>query len=199
MLRFATKPDRIFVILLGQAIEETIGYLELDDDATDQQDSLVNMMPRSAKLFDARTVMTQLANLKTAFDQASLYQPTDYHWLLLYETLDAYCTVFNELPHGPLAEEYGIERLDFDALIDLFFWDTDFLDAHLPLIPLEARQQLDISPETFGLTAGMKPHPDELRLKLCDAELVKTFDGEQCVTFLPGSKDYPSLPDVHAN
>ena len=199
MLRFATKPDHIFLIVLDQAIENVLGMLELDDDPAEQQETFQGVMPRSAKLFDAAQATTQLAALKTASEASDLYQPTDYHWLLLYEALELYGSEFNARPDGLLHAGYGIERLDFDALIDLFFWDTDFLDEHLPLIPLEARQQLDISPETFGLTAGMKPHPDELRLKLCDAELVKTFDGEQCVTFLPGSKDYPSLPDVHAN
>ena len=58
----------------------------------------------------------------TAAATTELYQPTDYHWLLLYEALETYCSEFNERPDGPLYAGYGIERLDFGALVDLFFW-----------------------------------------------------------------------------
>ena len=67
-----------------------------------------------------------------------------------------------------------------------------FLGDEIPDLPLEARQRLDISPETFGLTAGMKPHPEELVLKMCDSELVRPFDAEDSTTFVPGSTSYPS-------
>jgi hypothetical protein len=186
-------------MLLGEAMAGTIGLLELDEDLAEQQEALEDVMPRSATLFDVAGVKTQLAMLHTAAEQPELYQPTDYHWLLLYEALESYCVEFNEIPHGVLLDDYGITRLEFDRLIDLFFWDTDFLDARIPMMPLQVRQQLDISPETFGLTAGLKPHPDELRLTLCDEDVAKDFEGQQCVTFLPGSNEYPSLPDVHAN
>jgi hypothetical protein len=199
MLRFATKPDRIFLTILTQAIEEVLGSLELDDDPAERQETFQGLMPRSAALFGATEATAQLAALKTASATTELYQPTDYHWLLLYEALEIFCLEFNESPDGLLYAGYGIERLDFDALIDLFFWDTDFLDPHLSELPLEARELLDISPETFGLTAGLKPHPEELVLELCGEEIVKAFEEQRCVTFLPGSKDYPSLPDLHAN
>lgn len=197
MLRFSTTPDRIFVLLLGEAIDETVACLELADDPAEQQDALRSLMPRSAQVFDVRGVTAQLTRLQTALDQPTLYQPTDYHWLLLYEGLQAYCAEFNEVPHGPLAEDYGLNRLDFDALVDLFFWDTDFLDAHIPTLSLEARQYLDISPETVGLTAGLKPHPEELALTVCDAEMGKDFEDDRCVIYRPGRKDYPYLSDEY--
>jgi hypothetical protein len=186
-------------MLLGEAMAGTIGLLELDEDLAEQQEALEDVMPRSATLFDVAGVKTQLATLHTAAEQPELYQPTDYHWLLLYEALESYCVEFNEVPHGVLSDDYGITRLDFDRLIDVFFWDTDFLDVHIPLMSLDARQFMNISPETFGVTAGMKSHPEELVLEVCDEELVREFEEDPCVLYLPGSKEYPSLSDAHAN
>lgn len=103
------------------------------------------------------------------------------------------------MPHGRQCETYGIQQIDFGLLIDLFFWDNDFLGEEIPDMSLEARQRIGISPETFGLTAGMKPHPEELVLKVCDAELVKEFEAEGCLVFLPGSTTYPSFADTDAN
>ncbi len=199
MLRFATKPDAIFPVLISDAIDEAIGEIELDPTSEGQVETYETIMPSSEKLFGLNDAKQQLRALQKALGETSLYQPTDYHWLLLYEVLEVYCDGFNEIPHGALCETYGIQRIDFNLLIDLFFWDNDFLDDDIPDMPFKARQQLGISPETFGLTAGMKPHPDELTLTLCDEGLAEGFDGQRCVTFLPGSKDYPSLPDVHAN
>lgn len=198
MLRFASKPDLIFLLLINQAIEDAIGHIEFDDDPAEQQEALDSLMPHSAKLYDVAGVKTQLALLKAAIGKAELYQPTDYHWLLLYEVLDAYCADFNETPHGILFAGYGLERLEIDHLADVFFWDTDFLDAQIPMMSLDAREVMDISPETFGLTAGLKPHPEELELERCEDELAKDFGEDPCVMFVPGSKVYPSHSDEQA-
>lgn len=199
MLRFANKPDKIFLVLLDEAIEEAIGELEMDDDPTEQLDTLQSFMPASSRLYDVAGAKKQLGALRLASDDEKLYKPTDYHWLLLYESLGAYCEDFNIVPHGPLHAEHGIERLDFGFIADVFFWDNDFLDSNLPNVPLELRQMMDVSPETFGLTAGLKPHPEELVLELCDEELVRQFEEYPETIFIPGSKEYPSLSDEHDN
>ncbi len=53
--------------------------------------------------------------------------------------------------------KYGIRRIDFDALVDLFFWDTYFFlpEDDVADVGMEARKQLAINPETFGLTQGL--------------------------------------------
>ncbi len=199
MLRFATKPDHVFLALLVDAIDLMVDNLHLEGDPFEQQDALECLLPKSATLFDADTARSQLYSLGAALRAPELLQPTDYHWLLLYEVLHDYCAGFDAMPGGVLTENYGIDHLDFGALIDLYFWDTDFLDSHIPLLPLETRQRLDISPETFGLTAGMKPHREELVLKVCEAEAVKEFDADGAVVLLLGSTTYPSCPDLQAN
>lgn len=116
------------------------------------------------------------AREQAALSETGLLLPTDYHWLLLYEVLEVYSEGFNDMPHGRLCERFGIEHIDFHLLIEMFFWDNDFLGEEIPDLALETRQRLDISPETFGLTVGMKPHPEELALKVCEAEMVKEWE-----------------------
>ena len=192
MLRFATKPDTVFTKLLREACPEAIGHTELEDDPAEQRDALENLLPRTSKLFDVPGLKAQLIALNAASAASELYQPTDYHWLLLYEVLDAYCLEFNEAPRGPLFTEFGIERIDFDHLVDVFFWDTDFLDPHIPSMSLESRELLDISSETFGLTAGLKPHPEELVIEMCKEEIVREFEDDPCELYMKGSKEYPT-------
>jgi hypothetical protein len=50
---------------------------------------------------------------------------------------------------------------------------------------------MTISPETFGLTAGMKPHPEELIIKLCSDRLTSIFHNDESLAmFIPGSPEY---------
>jgi len=199
MLRFATKPDTVFPVFLHDAIEGTLDEIELDPSPEEQQEAFEALMPSSAKVFGFQEAKQQLRALHTALAETALYKPTDYHWLLLYELLELYSEGFNNMPHGRVCEAFGIQHIDFDLLVELFFWDNDFLDVDIPDMPLEARQHMGISPETFGLTAGMKPHPEELVLKICDVEMVKEFEAQGCVVFLPGSATYPSCSDVQTN
>ena len=63
----------------------------------------------------------------------------------------------------------GVEgcHIDFDALIDTYFWDTDFLlDAEsFARLSAEAKTNLGFSPSVFGVTQGLAPHPEELVLR----------------------------------
>lgn len=196
MLRFATKPDAIFPVLLNDAIDETIDEINLDPIPDEQQEAFESLMPSSAKVFVLQDAKHQLRALQAALGETAIYKPTDYHWLLLYEVLEVHSDGFNEVPHGRVRENFGIQHIDFDLLVELFFWDNDFLGEEIPDLPLKARERLDISPETFGIMAGMKPHPEELVLKVCDAEFVKAFES---TTFVPGSSMYPYWADVQAN
>jgi hypothetical protein len=199
MLRFTNKPDEIFILLINEAIEDMICYVEMDDDLADREDALSAYMPRTSELFDAKGAMDQLRALRECLNSDKLYMPTDYHWLLLYECLRSYCAYFNDERVGDLYEVHKIESIDFSWLIGHYFWDTDFLNDDIPNVPMEVRKMMGISSETFGLTAGLKPHPDELVLAECRAELVKAFEGQPVNIFIPGSKVYPPLSDPQDN
>jgi hypothetical protein len=129
---------------------------------------------------------------------AQWYQLTDYHWLLLYEVLKVHCEIFND-GEGYACEvpgKYGIRYIDFNAVVERFFWDIDFLlpGEEVMGLGMEGRKQLAISPETFGLTQGLKPHPEELCLQAIEP-------GEEPSAsdfYRPGSEYYPDHFDLES-
>ncbi len=168
MLRFAQRPDSVFLAILREALEdlhETLTDLEAEDWPA--------QYPTAARCFGSALARTTLGQLLTASRADQLYQPTDYHWLLLYDCLRVYCDIHNDdaqeaptqtLPVGP----YQIGPIDFDALVDLYFWDTDFLlEGHtLAGLGPDGRMSVDVADEVFGISQGLPPHPDGLRLTM---------------------------------
>ena len=191
MLRFAQRPDAVFWDIIHEAIQSTIDDIEgfdFDPEAFQEQ------YEESSRVFTPQVACETLRHLLEASRSAQWYQPTDYHWLLLYDALDNYCALLNDgIEEYRAPAKYGIRRIDFDALLDSFFWDTDFLLSGNDVagLGMEGRKKLAISPETFGLTQGLKPHPEELRLRAIDSD----EDGETPPSDLyrPGSEVYPDM------
>ena len=168
MLRFAQPPDAVFLAILHDALDdfqETLADLEAEDWPA--------LYPLAARCFSQALARTALQELLTASRAPQLYQLTDYHWLLLYDGLRVYCTIHNDfaqeaptttLPVGP----YQIGPIDFDAVVDQYFWDTDFLLEGPILAGLgpEGRQSMGVADEVFGIAQGLPPHADELKLTL---------------------------------
>ena len=52
-------------------------------------------------------------------------------------------------------------HIDFDALVDMHFWDTDFLlDAEqFARLEPDAKASLGFSPSVFGVIQGLAPPP----------------------------------------
>ncbi len=190
MIHFSTKPDPIFLALVNHAIDETVGRYLSFDDPRDQEDWLCAGMPRSARFFAGPEAKQHLLDLQNALNDGGLHEISKYHWLLLYECLETFCQEFNEQPSGVVAEHHGIQRVVFRKLINLFFWDIDFLDDNIAKMTHQQRQMM-IFPETFGLSAGFKRHPQELTIKRCDEKLTREFDGRPPIPFQSGSKEYP--------
>jgi hypothetical protein len=193
LLRFQTKPDAVFLDLLHEAIEFTINDindLHCDPEAFEIQ------YEKSSRLFHPQLGRDTLQTLLEASRSPQWYQLTDYHWLLLYEALEVYCGFFND-DEGRgfrVFEQYGIRQIEFDAIVDMFFWDTDFLlpGDEMLAAGMEGRQQLAIGPETFGLTQGLKPHPEELQLRPVEVD-EKTMPPID--RYRPGSDSYPSCEE----
>jgi hypothetical protein len=166
MLRFAQPPDAVFLAILHDALEdlqETLADLAAEDWPA--------QYPTAARCFSPDLARTTLTQLRTASRASELYQPTDYHWLLLYDGLRVYCAIHNDyaretstttLPVGP----YQIGPIDFDAVVDQYFWDTDFLLEGPILAGLgpDGRKSMGVADEVFGIAQGLPPHPDELKL-----------------------------------
>ena len=61
----------------------------------------------------------------------------------------------------PRAQEVAGFSVDFDALVDMYFWDTDFLlDAEqFCLARTPSKANLGVSPSVFGGDPGTRPTP----------------------------------------
>jgi hypothetical protein len=193
MIRFARKPDCVFSELIDCAISEIVENYLSSGSPRDQEDWLCAAMPRGARYFTAPQAKEQLLALRKIYHDDRLYQLTKYHWLLLYECLETFAHGFNEQPVGWLAKKYGLQQLDFRTLIHLYFWDTSFLEDHLARMSREESRTMLIWPESIGLTAGFKTHPDELAFTLCDADLANEFEAkEEAPVWSMGARTYPA-------
>lgn len=184
MLRFSDQltpaATAIFVMCLDLASDEVV-----DDD---HPEVWREAYPLSATCFTPELALATLVDLVEKLRLPEEYVPTDYHWLLMYECLQGQIERLNEDPLLPLvnlltalataqdalyltlpARSQGSAgfSIDFDALVDMYFWDTDFLlDAEqFARLDPDAKANLGFSPSIFGVVQGLAPHPDELVLR----------------------------------
>ena len=157
--------------------------------------------PLAATCFTPALARATLEDVVAKLRLPEAYVPTDSHWLLLYECLQHQIEVRNDMPPPALvealrpwattqdaralslptnAQETAGFALDFGALVDTYFWDTDFLldaDGFTQLGP-DQKASLGCSSSTFGVTQGLAPHPDELVLRRAE-EYESTGESEQ--------------------
>jgi len=151
-------------------------------------DAWRDVYPLAATCFTRELARETLLDLLVKLRLPEEYVPTEYHWLLMYECLEVQIEVLNDMPLPLLVEQLKTLAtvqdavylslptrakdvagfyIDFDALIETYFWDTDFLmDAELfsQLSP-DAKANLGFSASVFGVVQGLSPHPDELVLR----------------------------------
>ena len=184
MLRFASPltpaATAMFVMCLDLASDEVSDV--------DIPDAWREAYPRSAMCFTPELARATLVDLVDKLRLPEEYVPTDYHWLLMYECLQGQIERLNDEPLLPLvnlltalataqdalyltlpARSKGGAgfSIDFDALVDMYFWDTDFLldaEQFARLAP-DAKAHLGFSPSVFRVIQGLAPHPDELVLR----------------------------------
>lgn len=177
--------------LTAAATEIVISCLEIAADMAvdfDPPEAWRDVYPLSAECFTPELARETLLDLLVKLRLPEAYVPTEYHWLLMYECLQVQIKVLNDVPlpslvaqlttlataHDALylslpARDQEIEgfHIDVEALIDTYFWDTDFLmDAEsFARLSAEAKTKLGFSPSVFGVTQGLAPHPEELVLR----------------------------------
>ena len=134
MLRFQTRPDGVFLAILHDALGcFTDDMSVVIEDAKSDPTSWRNTYPYPdlARLFSPELAKDTVSKLLEASRAPDLYQLTDYHWLLVYVALEIQIDVHNddarENPPGLIqVGPYQIGRIDKDAIVGRFFWDTDF-------------------------------------------------------------------------
>ena len=131
MIYFQTKPDAVFEAILKEAFASEASEIQLlsDDGAIDSWEGLYPETSRRLCPYEAVRVLVQLS---AAVNDSHVYRLTELHWLVLYETLKNFCATHNDLlddfdqrtrPVG----DYKIGEVDGEALVTIYFWDTDFL------------------------------------------------------------------------
>jgi hypothetical protein len=197
MLRFADPLTPAATAIVVYCLE--IAADELID--LDCPDEWREAYPLSATCFTPALARKTLLDLAEKLRLPEEYVPTDYPWLLLYECLQVQIEVLNDMLIPDLVAQLttlattqdagylalptrakGLAgfSIDFDALVDRYFWDTDFLlDAeHFAQLTPDAKARLGFSPSAFGVIQGLAPHPDELVLRRAE-EFGLTSEAEQ--------------------
>ena len=131
MIYFQTKPDAAFESILQEALlsEMTEVKILADDGAIDSWEGLY---PQTSEVFGPYTAIRVMAQLLAAIRDVSVHRLTDMHWLVLYECLQNFCVTHNELLEDDLQAlrsigAFRIGQVDGEALVAIYFWDTDFL------------------------------------------------------------------------
>ncbi len=182
MLTFQNRPDKIFTAMLKDSIELTVDQLrELIDrrqDKGSRENELEYLLPFAYRVFTPETAIETLRGILVCHKSPDFYCLNNYHYLLLYDILCNFCEVHNDMvrtaddtTEKKEAADIGgfqVEKIDFGDLISMYFHDTDFLfDADTVIkLGLDKRKVLGMKEETFGISQGLAPHPEELRLRL---------------------------------
>jgi len=169
----------------------------------DEEDHCKSLLLFACKVFNSETALRTLKSILTYNKKPGLFVLNDYHYLLLYDTLQYYCDVHNDIVRNTpdrnekkktsLIGAFYIEEILFDNLIDIYFYDTDFLLNADTVVNLgfDNRKALGLNDETFGISQGLSPHPEELKMrkhKYEEPDLVT-----QAVFWRPGSRVYPDV------
>jgi hypothetical protein len=157
--------------------------------------------PRIAQCFPRQQAHEVLLDLCDKLRQPQTYVPTPYHWLLMYECLSFHIECLNDAPEPQVIaalkvsqaaqdaaylafprDSHGREgvSIDFEAFVDTYFWDTDFLlDASTyAQLGASVKRQLGFRADLFGVVSGLLPHPAELVLKTVEEVEATGPEGE---------------------
>jgi len=200
MIYFRTKPDAVFEAILEEALlsEMTEVKMLADDGAIDSWEGLY---PESSSAFGPYTAIRLLAQLLAATRDSSVYHLTDVPWLVLYECLQNFCTTHNDLveddPQGSRAiGAFRIGRMDGEAIVTIYFWDTDFLLRPMSIDRLTLEHdEFDEEPVDEGTQESSE---DSVGDAVSPLEMVEDVDWivpEAGAFFRTGSIEYPDTKE----
>ncbi len=199
MLRFETNPDDVFTAIVEAGIEYAIDQIKALLE-TNELNDYARILVFSQKIFPPRLALDTLEKLLECHKKPELYNLSDYHYLLIYDALYLFSAIHNDgvkdsktnkdRREASVIGPFRIEEIDFDAIVDLYFWDTDFLMTghELFILGMEKRKEMGISKEAFAISQEFLPHPEELELKIYDLEPQEIRETEY---FGSISKTYP--------
>ena len=175
MIVFQDEPDPIFLAIVDEALAHVrevhlLRYREeyrpTRAERRELDESYRELFAELAPLFTRRELVRVIDRLRRASrDEHRRHELTDYHWLVLYASLHVYCDLHNDGATGDEVGPYEIEEIDFNALVERFFFDADFLMGAALLCAEEAAPaQLRLTPQAWRIAAGLRPAAQDLRL-----------------------------------
>jgi len=195
LIEFQCEPDPIFLAIVSAALrwtrEQLYPYLEsarpTPEDLQELDENYSNFLyPRLATFLSRTDAIVQVDRLSDALHAAALYRLTDYHWLLLHESIKMFCDLHNDNAFdGKNVGPYVIDEIDSELIVERFFFDTDFLFGVDFLLADERRVVLmaDVSPQARRIAAGLKPGSEDLDLTLIAHAESKTEGNPELVTY----------------
>ncbi|MCZ6689787.1 MAG: hypothetical protein O7H41_09305 [Planctomycetota bacterium] len=196
MLRFSTEPDLAFAEFLATSLEYEIDQLRDPDDS--DEGVLANYSSRTRAIFNRQELQAQLEKLLEAHRSPAIYKLTDYHFLILHDVLQTHTEVHNDsLELSGEVRRYGdvvLGKIDVDAVLDVYFFDTDFLidPEDLDALGGERKEMMGFAEDTWGVVNELKPHPEELSLR--DASPDCFADDQDNERLYEPGEDYPVEP-----
>jgi len=198
VIYFRTKPDAAFEAILQEALlsEMTEVKMLADGGAIDSWEGLY---PYTSVACSPYTAIRMMGQLLAATRDASVYLLTDIHWLLLYECLQNFCAIHNELVEDDAQAlrtigAFRIGQVDEEAMITIYFWDTDFLLRSLSdEDDLFANDEFDEEPEP-ETTHNLLDDSEEAEIPLLEiVEDVAWIVPDPAAFFRTGSIEYPDI------
>ncbi|MCF6158883.1 MAG: hypothetical protein E3K32_09995 [wastewater metagenome] len=159
----------------------------------EDDDAMSNFYERTRELFTREELLLQVKNLLSAHKSNNLFRLTDYHFLILHDVIYQTIELHNDLTlEGESIFDNLDEDIDFDTLIETFFWDEDFLVSSdiFDELALDTRKQMGFNEEIFSIVYGLKPHPCELRLEIINTP----YNWEAPNIYRPG-ETYPFIEE----
>ncbi|WP_447969716.1 hypothetical protein [Nitrospira sp. M1] len=170
MLYFRTKPNPAFQVILHDALElerQEISRISTEKDIDIWEAGYGTV----SENFSPYSALVTIEQLLLASSQETVYRLNDYHCLLIYECLKNYCAIQDDLAHQEdgrrlTVAEHRLHDIDFQGMIDLYFWDTDCLLLPDKISSHELDPDLSClhNDDSTYLTADLQPHPRFLQL-----------------------------------
>jgi len=197
MLYFQIKPDSVFQAILHDALESDrleISRISMENDI----DTWEAGYGRMSEIFTPYSALVTIEQLCIASQTDTVYRLNDYHCLLIYECLKNYCAVHHDLAaqeedQSLTISAYRLQNIDFQEMVDLYFWDTDFLflSDTGPLQNLDDDSTCLDTLESTILTKDLQPHPRYLQLTLVTDPMWRI--AQQDEFFHQHSRHYPDF------
>ena len=153
MLNFVDRPDFIFNSILEGAFDMEIDYLkemgqqELDD------------LPNVSKVFSVELAIETLEKLSVCHKSSDVYDLNDYHYVLIYDALEARCQLLNERADEKdyeLVKGTKIINIDFCDLISTYFPDVDFLVPKKKILSSKSFNMVESCPASLWTKFWLK-------------------------------------------